>query len=82
MDDFDDQDYSMARIHISLPVQFLKKVDCGAINQLMSRSDFIRLALMEKLNVQSLFEQELKQFTKPYLAEDLTNKPDLKKHYY
>ena len=77
MGSLDDYDYRMARVHISVPAQFLAKIDHEAINHLMSRSDFIRLALMKKLNVQSLFEQELKQFIKPYRTEEPKDAPNL-----
>ena len=42
------------RIHVSIPANFVKLMDQAAASRFMSRSDFIRFALMDKLNIQSL----------------------------
>jgi metal-responsive CopG/Arc/MetJ family transcriptional regulator len=44
------------RIQIILPETFLKDIDKIAQSCLMSRSDYIRLALMEKMKKSSLVE--------------------------
>ena len=52
-------DFKLVRIHLTVPRQFLNKIDKQAINHLMTRSDYIRMSLMEKMNITSLFEDEL-----------------------
>lgn len=47
---------NLARIHLTLPTAFLKDLDEAARNNLMSRSDYIRMALMEKMNRRNLVE--------------------------
>lgn len=55
-----DQDNS--RIHLVIPSEFLAEVDRAAIKEMMSRSDFIRVALMEKLGRNQLIEQKRDDF--------------------
>jgi hypothetical protein len=47
-------DPDSTRIHVILPKDFLKALDQEARNSYLSRSEFIRLALMQKMCVKSL----------------------------
>ncbi len=40
----------MAKVHVSLPAEFLQDLDEHATALLMSRSSYIRVALIEKMN--------------------------------
>ncbi len=56
-------DVSMTRINVSLPQNFLDAVDMAALGQGMSRSSFIRVALLEKMGLQNMVD--LKPLPKP-----------------
>ena len=48
------------RIHITLPASFLKKVDEEARRRLLTRSVFIRLALMNEMQITDVIEPAVK----------------------
>lgn len=69
--------WSVVRIHLCLPVDFLKKVDDGAKDRYISRSDFIRLALMEKLDAKSMFaDDEFDEMLKREFGDNGDDKDD------
>lgn len=51
-----DMQQPIIRLTISLPEPFLRMVDKAALNHGQSRSAFIRLALLDKLEVQSVYD--------------------------
>lgn len=71
---FTEDDLINIRVHISMPLSFVKKIDKEAFKHLMSRSDFVRQALKQKLKADSIYEAEIAQFnfpkpdTQPYIS--------------
>lgn len=60
---------AMVKVHVSLPVEFLQDLDERAAALWMSRSSYIRLALMEKMQRQSLVAPPGADPMEPYIKK-------------
>lgn len=64
---------SNTRINITIPKTFLQQVDDYALNLLISRSDLIRIALIEKMgktDMSDTGEEDLGELFKKYSGEE------------
>lgn len=66
-------DPTNTKIHLVIPKTFLTEVDLAARACYMSRSDYVRIALMEKMGKQSLVEFEWPVWQPPKDDDDLSN---------